>query len=87
VSPRWRRDKPVPLAEGQTVAFDDDGLPVGEPIDGVIYICRECFSRRVTNTTPTVDPRWVIGLCLDCGDRQIASVRAIPIPKEDTEGE
>lgn len=73
---RWRKAKPVPLAEGQTEAFDADGLPVGEPIDGVIYICRECYSRRVTNPSPTVDPRWVIGLCADCGTRQIATVVA-----------
>ena len=82
---RWRKPKPIPVAEGQTEAFDADGLPAGETKAYTVYICRECYSRRVTNVTPTVDPRWVIGLCADCGTRQIATVVATPSRKETPE--
>jgi hypothetical protein len=75
------------LAEGQTEAFDADGLPIGEGKPDTVYVCRECFSRRINPPiNPTVDPRWVTGLCLDCGERQICTVIAVPHPKEDTEG-
>jgi hypothetical protein len=83
---RWRKAQPSPpVAEGQTEVFDADGFIVGEPKPNVVYICRECFSRYVTNVTPTVDPRWVIGLCADCGTRQIATVVAIPSRKDEPE--
>lgn len=87
---RWRKPlPPPPVAEGQTEAFDADGLPVGEGKADTVYICRECYSRRINPPiVPTVDPRWVIGTCLDCGERQICTVVAVSHPtKEDTEGE
>jgi hypothetical protein len=76
------------VAEGQTEVFDADGMPLHEGLPNTVYICRECFSRRINPPiNPTVDPRWVIGLCLDCGTRQIATVVATPSRKENTEGE
>lgn len=65
-----RRKPEVP---GQTEAFDsvDDLRPKG----GLIYICRECLSSRITGpVVTTVDPRWVTATCMDCGDRVIATV-------------
>jgi hypothetical protein len=84
---RWRKAKSIPVAEGQTLAFDDDGLPIGEPITGVVYICRECYSRRIVGPiVTTMDPRWVLATCLDCTERTIATVRpTTPSPKEDIE--
>jgi hypothetical protein len=86
---RWRKPLPPPVvAEGQTTAFDADGLPVGEGKADTVYVCRECYSRRINPPiVPTVDPRWVIGTCLDCGTRQICTVVATPSRKENTEGE
>jgi hypothetical protein len=77
------------VAEGQTEVWDADGLPLGEGPAFTTYVCRECFSTRINPPiVPTVDPRWVIGTCLDCGERQICTVVATPSPKkENTEGE
>jgi len=84
---RWRKPLPPPIvAEGQTTAFEADTLPSGEGKPDTVYICRECLSRRINPPiVPTVDPRWVIGTCLDCGERQIATVVATPSHKETTE--
>ena len=87
---RWRKPLPPPVvATGQTEAFDADGLPIGMGKADTTYVCRECFSRRINPPiNPTVDPRWVIGLCLDCGSRQICTVVATPShKKENTAGE
>lgn len=84
---RWRKPlPPPPVAEGQTEAFDADGFDLMDPKPEVVYVCRECYSRRIVGPiTPTVDPRWVGATCLDCAERVIANVR--PIPKENTEGD
>jgi DNA-directed RNA polymerase subunit RPC12/RpoP len=87
MSPRWRKPLPPPLvAEGQVEAFDSDALTPPEPSEETVYICRECYSRRIVGPiNRTVDPRWVSAVCLDCGERVIANVRIIPIPKEQPE--
>jgi hypothetical protein len=80
-----KQTKAVPLAEGQSEAFPTlDAMP---PKGGVIYTCRECFSRNIDGPiVATIDPRWVVALCRDCGTRTICTTHT-PSPKEDTEGE
>ena len=69
-----RDTRKVRLVEGQTDLGwgQDEGTVMP---DRVVLSCRECFSTRVVPPiVRTVDPRWVHGTCLDCGDRVIANV-------------
>ena len=80
-----------PVAEGQTEAFASVPHPLGLDPEST-YQCRECYSRLIVGPVArTVDPRWVVATCMDCGDRVICTVTpkaSLPIPsQEDTNGE
>jgi uncharacterized protein YlaI len=61
------------IAEGQVTMFES--VPdTGQPDPNKVYVCRECLSRRVAGpVVATVDPRWVVLTCVDCGNRVIAN--------------